>query len=214
MTFEERTFELLVGTRNQGKLREIQNLLSDLPLRLRSLDDFPEISEVEETGVTYEENSKLKALTYAMHSNLPTLADDSGLEINGLEGLPGPMSARFGGEHASDSDRISKLLLLLNERRVQDRSARFVCCLTLAGSPGSVSDQDPRVITIIRDELRGQIVSEPRGFNGFGYDPVFVPNGFSNTLGELSTETKNKISHRAKALAQMKAFLTSWIRQT
>lgn len=210
------TVELLLGTRNLGKVREIQNLLSDLALRLRSLEDFPDIPEVEEIGKTYEENSNLKALTYAKLSRLPTLADDSGLEVDSLDGLPGPMSARFGGEHASDADRIRKLLMLLEQRGSGNRSARFICCLTLAipNPQDSGSDENPAIIKVFRDELRGEIISAPRGSNGFGYDPIFVPTGFTRTLGELPAETKNRISHRAKALVQLKAFLAERIRQT
>ncbi len=216
MMVQQQTLELLIGTRNLGKVREIQDLLSDLPITLRSLDDFTSIPDVEEVGATYGENSELKALTYAKLSRVPTLADDSGLEVDGLDGLPGPMSARFGGEHASDSDRIRKLLMLLNQRNSAVRSARFVCCLTLAGWDNQRSDneQSPVVIKVFRDELRGEIVSEARGSNGFGYDPIFVPTGFTDTLAELPAETKNRISHRGKALAQMKTFLAARIRQT
>lgn len=213
---QSQTAELLLGTRNVGKVREIQNLLSDLPLRLRSLEDFPDIPEVDEVGKTYEDNSTLKALTYAKLSRLPTLADDSGLEVDALDGLPGPMSARFVGEHASDDDRIKKLLLMLKQRGSVHRSARFVCCLTLAvpNIRDSGIDENTEIIQVFKGELRGEITCPPRGSNGFGYDPIFVPTGFAETLGELPTETKNRISHRAKALAQLKSFLAARIRQT
>ncbi|HKO96279.1 MAG TPA: RdgB/HAM1 family non-canonical purine NTP pyrophosphatase [Pyrinomonadaceae bacterium] len=209
-------FEMLLGTRNRGKVREIHELLADLNLRLHSLDDFPDVPEVEETGATYEANSSLKALTYAGLTKLPTLGDDSGLEVDALGGAPGPFSARFGGNMSSDKDRIAKLLLALNQAKPATRSARFICCLTLAGwdRDSKPNNEAPSLIKVVRGELEGQIIANPRGDNGFGYDPVFVPNGFDRSLGELPIDIKNRISHRANALDQMKAFLSGWIRQT
>lgn len=207
--------EILVGTRNQGKVREIQELLKGLPFELRNLTEFPELPEIEEVGRTYEQNSNLKALSYARLTKLPTLADDSGLEVDGLGGMPGPLSARFGGPGASDCERIQKLLSALSEKNAQPRTARFVCCLTLAGWEHEKDDyRDPSVLKVTRGELEGEIISEPRGCNGFGYDPIFVPAGFVATLGELPLHVKNSASHRAKALAQMREFLVHWIGPT
>jgi non-canonical purine NTP pyrophosphatase (RdgB/HAM1 family) len=208
--------ELLAGTRNRGKIREIQELLADLPITLRSLDDFPDIPTVDEVGNTYEENSGLKALGYATWTRLPTLADDSGLEVDALGGMPGPLSARDGGDVASDIDRTRKLLLDLDQKQAGPRTARFVCCLTLAGwnLHQGASDGEPLILNVSRGEIEGQIVKEPRGVNGFGYDPVFVPIGYEATLAELPTADKNSISHRARALAAMRTFLERWLRQT
>jgi non-canonical purine NTP pyrophosphatase (RdgB/HAM1 family) len=208
--------ELLAGTRNRGKIREIQELLADLPITLRSLDDFPDIPTVDEVGNTYEENSGLKALGYAKWTRLPTLADDSGLEVDALGGMPGPLSARDGGDVASDIDRTRKLLLDLDQKQAGPRTARFVCCLTLVGwnLHQGASDGEPLILNVSRGEIEGQILKEPRGVNGFGYDPVFVPIGYEATLAELPTAVKNSISHRARALAAMRTFLERWLKQT
>lgn len=208
--------ELLAGTRNRGKIREIQKLLADLPITLRTLDDFTDIPAVAEVGKTYEENSALKALTYANWTNLPTLADDSGLEVEALDGRPGPLSARYGGGVASDSERIQKLLSELEQKKTKLRAARFVCCLTLAG-PGIQSSSNnvgAVILNVSSGTIDGQIATEPRGTNGFGYDPVFVPIGYDVTLAELPVAVKNRISHRAKALVQMRSFIERWLKQT
>jgi XTP/dITP diphosphohydrolase len=208
--------ELLAGTRNRGKIREIQDLLADFPITVRSLDDFPDAPTVAEVGDSYEENSGLKALSYAKWTKLPTLADDSGLEVDAMGGMPGPLSARYGGDVASDSDRTRKLLSALDKKRAEPRTARFVCCLTLAGwdRHQSAGDDEPVILNVSKGQIEGQIAKEPRGMNGFGYDPVFVPIGYDATLAELPTSVKNSISHRAQALAAMRIFLERWLRQT
>jgi XTP/dITP diphosphohydrolase len=126
-------FELLIATTNPGKMLEIQRAFSDLPLMLRSLDEFPDIALVEETGTTYEENALLKALNYAEQTRCWALADDSGLEVTGLNGLPGVRSARYGGANASDGERTQKLIRELDGKAFHKRSARFVCCVAFAG---------------------------------------------------------------------------------
>lgn len=209
-------FELLAGTRNVGKIREVQNLLADLPIVLRTLTDFPDVPIVDEAGKTYEENSALKAVNYAKWTGLTTLADDSGLEVDFLDGMPGPLSARFGGDLASDSDRTRKLVSALDQNQTEPRTARFVCCLTLAGwkTPQSERLCEPVILKVSKGKIEGQIAKEPRGSNGFGYDPVFVPIGHEMTFAELPTTLKNRISHRAQALGMMRIFLESWVRQT
>jgi XTP/dITP diphosphohydrolase len=207
---------LLAGTRNAGKIAEIRMMLRDLPIKLANLIDFPKLPTPDETGLTYQDNAQIKALAYAAWTRMPTLADDSGLEVDGLDRRPGVLTARFGGDHASDVDRIQKLLGELENKSNQARAARFVCCLTLAGW---VMNQDtqvakPVVLGVTRGEIEGVIAAEPRGTNGFGYDPIFVPNGYSQTMAELPTSTKNMISHRAKALVAMKKVIEHWIRQT
>lgn len=206
--------EVLVATGNPGKIREIQESLQSVPLRLRYLHEFHNISPVEETGKTYEDNAILKALGYATQSGLFALADDSGLEVNALGGAPGVLSARYGGDHASDQERTDKLLAALTQQPERERTARFVCSMALTGwSQGDSKPgvDDPQVLYVCQGQCEGLIVEQPRGTNGFGYDPVFVPTGYDRTFAELPAALKNVISHRAQALSAMRAFLTRWI---
>jgi len=208
--------EAVIGTRNPGKIREIETLLRGLRVILLSLTDFPNIPIVDEVGETYEENSALKALTYAKSTGLVTLADDSGLEVDALGGMPGPLSARYGGDFASDSARTTKLLSALDQKQNEPRTARYVCCLTLAGwvHPQQERNDEPGILRVTTANIEGQIAKEPRGLNGFGYDPVFVPIGHELSLAELPVAVKNRISHRAQAVAAMRTFLERWLRQT
>jgi XTP/dITP diphosphohydrolase len=203
MTKEPLT-ELLVATRNKGKLAELQSLLASLPLRLRSLAEFPEIPDVVETGKTFVENAALKAQSYAVQTNLWALADDSGLEVDALEGAPGVYSARYGGEGLTDAERVERLLDALSLSGNADRRARFVCVIAVA---------DPRgeVVNLSTGRCEGAIAHAPRGTNGFGYDPVFVPEGYEQTFGELPSEIKETISHRARALEGARLFLLNYV---
>jgi XTP/dITP diphosphohydrolase len=195
--------KLLIATRNIGKLRELVDLLGDVPFELVSLNDVGIDDEVEETGDTFEENAALKAETYARLSSLPTLADDSGLEVDALGGEPGVRSARYAGDDASDTDRIAFLLGKLENVPQEQWSARFRCVIALSW-PGEPTEFHPGA-------CEGMIVSEPRGSNGFGYDPVFLFSKMGKTMAELTSDEKNGISHRsvaaqsaAKALANRK----------
>lgn len=203
--------EVLIATGNPGKIREIRESLRALPLKLRYLEEFPDISPVEEVGQTYKENAILKALSYSKHACVSALADDSGLEVDALGGIPGALSARYGGDHASDQERTEKLLVALSPHLGQARTARFVCCMALAGWPmgSQASRDDPRLLHVSEGKCEGLIVEEPRGNKGFGYDPVFAPTGYDRTFAELPVEIKNVISHRAQALAAMREFLKS-----
>jgi XTP/dITP diphosphohydrolase len=203
--------ELLIATGNIGKLREIGESLRGLPLTLRYLQEFPDVSPVEEVGQTYKENAILKALSYSKHTAVLALADDSGLEVDALGGAPGVLSARYGGDHASDRERTTKLLTTLSRYPGQARTARFVCCVALAGERGGDQPYNahPRVLHVSEGRCEGVIIERPRGNNGFGYDPVFVPSGYSRTFAELPAKIKNAISHRAQALAAMRQFLES-----
>ncbi len=192
--------ELLIATRNQGKVREFARFLADLPVRLRSLAEFPDISEVAETGSTFSENARLKAYSYAAQTGLWTLADDSGLEVEALGGAPGLLSARYAGEGASDAARVARLLEELSGKPDEERRARFICVLALTLPP-----REETWVFIGRCE--GRIASEPRGAHGFGYDPVFIPEGYTQTFGELPVEVKQRISHRARAVAEARACL-------
>lgn len=209
-----RPFEVLIATSNSGKLREIQESLRGVPLRLRYLDEFQDIFPVEEVGETYEENAILKAVGYSRQAGVCALADDSGLEVDALGGTPGVLSARYGGEDASDQERTEKLLIALTQHAPHERSARFVCSVALAGwFPGEDPSDgaEARVLHVTEGKCEGLIIEGPRGSNGFGYDPVFVPTGYDRTFAELPAEIKNAISHRAKALAAMRGFLRGLI---
>ncbi|HEY8187575.1 MAG TPA: non-canonical purine NTP pyrophosphatase [Pyrinomonadaceae bacterium] len=206
--------EILVATRNEGKVRELHEALSSLPIKLRSLDEFPNILPVDEVGHTYEQNAAIKALGYARQTGVCSLADDSGLEVDALGGKPGVLSARFVGEHASDTERIEKLLKDLSQYADDNRAARFVCCMALAGwetQEKSVANGEPQLLTVAQEECDGVIAAVPRGINGFGFDPVFVPDGYEQTFGELPSEVKARISHRALALVRIRRFLSRWL---
>lgn len=181
---------LLIATHNQGKLRELSTMLGGLPFKLVSLSDVGIEYDVDETGETLEENAVLKATSYAELSGLPTLADDSGLEVDALGGEPGVRSARYAGEGASDADRIALLHKNLADK-LEPWSARFRCVIALVW-PDEPTQQFP-------GECVGEIVRQARGDNGFGYDPVFLVSGLGKTMAELSSDEKNSISHRSIA---------------
>jgi XTP/dITP diphosphohydrolase len=194
--------ELLIATGNAGKLREIRPLLADLPLTLFGLTDFPSIREVAETGSTFAENAALKALGYSQQSGVLTLADDSGLEVDALAGAPGVRSARYLGKNISYADRISALLTAVKDVENDARTARFVCSLAIAAP-------SQEMLYTTQANCEGRIADAPRGSGGFGYDPVFMPQGFTQTFGELPADIKNEISHRGRALAKARQFLAS-----
>ncbi len=183
---------LLIATGNAGKVAEMRLLLGDLPFMFRSLSDFPDIFEVDETGSTYEENAVLKARGYSQQTDSIALADDSGLEIEALGNAPGVLSARYAGNETPFDEKIALLLAELAKAGDGDRKARFVCTMALA---------DPRGQTLITSTgiCDGTIALESSGLNGFGYDPIFVPNGHRMTFGELADPIKHEISHRARA---------------
>jgi XTP/dITP diphosphohydrolase len=196
-------FKLLLGTKNSGKVKEAKRILSSVDRDLKILTfhdrDFP---EVEETGDTYFENSLKKAREISEYTGYPVLSDDSGLEVVALEGDPGPRSARFAGPESTDEQNLN--LLLDKLKGIRDRSARFVTVATLFIS------FDERYVA--RGVLEGRITPEPKGRSGFGYDPVFVPEGYEKTLAELGEEEKNRISHRKKALEKISSELRGIIR--
>ena len=190
----------VLATRNLGKVRELTEMLNDCRgLEVLSLVEFPDAPEVIEDGKTYEENAIKKATQIAEYTGLPTLADDSGLEVDALSGAPGIHSARYAGEGASNTERIQKLLNALKDVPDPRRTAHFQCTVAIV-EPGGQS----RVAVSVCD---GRIIREPRGAHGFGYDPVFVPSGYDQTFAELGDEVKNRISHRAKAFAMVKELL-------
>lgn len=186
--------DLLVATRNAGKLREISEVLCLPGLRLLSLADFPGIPVAEETGRTFAENALLKARVAAYHTGLPALADDSGLEVEALGGRPGVLSARYSSPDAGDQSNIEKLLREMADVPDGRRKARFVCRAALAHQGRAYE---------AGGELEGVIVREPRGGGGFGYDPVFLLPDRGLTLAELEPGEKNRLSHRAQALRKL-----------
>ncbi len=204
--------DLVIGSYNEGKLREVSEALDGLPIRVRYLREFPETTEVSETGQTYSANAVLKAEGYANQTRLLTLADDSGLEVDVLNGRPGVFSARFGGPEASYNDRIKLLLDEIGDHTRAERTARFVCCMALAGWK-TVEDLSgrPALLTVVEGKCEGIIATTPAGTNGFGFDPVFIPNEYEQTFAELPDGVKAGISHRAKALAQIRSFLEEWL---
>lgn len=207
---------MLIATSNRGKIREIQEALKSSPVNLRYLDDFPDVSPVEETGETYKENAILKALNYSKQTGVCALADDSGLEVDALGGMPGVHSARFGGPGALDGDRINQLLAALSQYPNRKRTARFVCCVALAEWKRAELDSSAgaRVLSVAEGRCEGLITHEPRGANGFGFDPVFRPEGYDGTFAEMSSDVKRMISHRAQALALIREFLGHGLLQT
>jgi len=197
-------FQILIATKNSGKIKELKELLADLPIKLLSLKDFPDVAEVEETGATFAENAALKARGYALQTGVFALADDSGLEVAALGGAPGIFSARYAGENVSDETRIEKLLEETNQTQNENRAARFVCAM-------SIADRNGEIIYTAEAFCEGTIAFKQRGLNGFGYDPVFIPSGFDKTLGELSASIKRKISHRARASIKIIRYLRDFI---
>jgi XTP/dITP diphosphohydrolase len=189
---------LLIATGNKAKCQELRELLSDLPITLLDLKAFPEIEKVSETGGTFVDNASLKAVGYAVQTKLMTLADDSGLEVEALGGAPGVRSARYLGAEASDLHRIEALLKELGDD--SNRAARFVSAVVIAGQNGEILNRS-------LGTCAGSIASVPRGSAGFGYDPIFIPDGYDVTFAELEAEVKNQISHRARALKSARLYL-------
>ena len=189
--------KLLVATSNHGKLREILGLLSGAPVELVTLESFPSIEEPEEGGQTFAENSRRKALYYNRATGLPSVAEDSGLEIAALDGVPGVQSARwFGTNYETKFNRIYELL---EERGTRRSAARFVCALAMA--------VDGRIDYEVEGTVEGEIAPEPRGSNGFGYDPIFLYPPLGRTLGEVTDEVKATLSHRGAAFRALRRYL-------
>jgi XTP/dITP diphosphohydrolase len=185
--------ELVVATRNRHKTREIQHILGS-EVKVRDLGAHPEVPEIGESGTSFEENAKLKALATSRQLPALLIADDSGLEVDALGGAPGIYSARYAGANAMERDKIDKLLRELARVRAtgDERRARFRCVVALA--------RNGDLLETFEGIVEGRIADEARGDSGFGYDPIFIPEGFEQTFGELPTEVKNTISHRAKAI--------------
>jgi XTP/dITP diphosphohydrolase len=185
--------ELLVATCNRHKTREIQHILGP-EFKVRDLGVHPDVSEIRESGTSFEENATLKALAASRQLPALVIADDSGLEVDALGGAPGIFSARYAGANATDREKIDKLLRELARVRAtgDERRARFRCVVALS--------RNGDLLGTFEGKVEGRITDKARGDSGFGYDPIFVPDGFEQTFGELPTQVKNAISHRAKAI--------------
>jgi XTP/dITP diphosphohydrolase len=200
---------LLVATRSVHKLAELRDLLSLDRGELVSLDDLGIEGDVDETGSTFEANARLKARHGALLSGLPTLADDSGLEVDALGGGPGVRTRRYAGENATDIENNTKLLAALAGLPAERRGARYVCVLALA-LPDAAGPRGGLPMRLVRGTCRGRIASAPRGNGGFGYDPIFEPASEppgGRTLGQWSQAAKNEISHRGRAARRMQPIL-------
>jgi XTP/dITP diphosphohydrolase len=186
----EKPKSLVVATSNQGKVREYGELLKSLPVSVHNLDEFPAIDPPEETGATFEDNARLKANFYSKALGQWVIADDSGLCVDALDGKPGVFSARFAGEGTSYAEKMRVMLEMLVNAGT--RTARFECVIALSDPLGDIP-------VIGHGTCEGSIANEPRGSGGFGYDPLFIPNGYDSTFGELSADEKHSISHRRTA---------------
>jgi XTP/dITP diphosphohydrolase len=191
-----------LGTRNPGKVIEITSILADSGWSFRSLEQFEDVGIAEEDANTYSENAIAKARFYASATGLLALADDSGLEVEALRGAPGVFSARYAGDDAPDADRRALLLSELAKTRDDDRRARFVAVVAIANASGEL-------LNVSEGICEGTITFAPRGDGGFGYDPLFIPDGYDQTFAELPEHVKNRISHRARALIKTQDFLLS-----
>lgn len=190
----EKPIALVIATRNEGKAIEIKDLLGEFPVRIKTLADFGPIPEAQETGATFEENAYLKASLTARVLGITALADDSGLVVEALGGAPGVHSARFAGAEATDSQRCTKILRSM--QGVADRRAAFECVLSIAVPTGAALTYAGR--------CQGTIAEQPSGTNGFGYDPIFYYPPLRKTFAEMSRKEKSNVSHRGKALEELK----------
>jgi XTP/dITP diphosphohydrolase len=190
---------LALATGNRGKIREMRALLSGLEIEVLTGDEMEGWPDLEEKGKTFEENAAAKAHVLSRWAAMPALADDSGLEVESLDGRPGVMSARYAGRQGDDAANIARVLREMEGIAPGQRGARFVCVLVLASPAGETIE--------IRETCEGRITAAPRGELGFGYDPIFVPQGTERTMAELPLEEKNAISHRGKALRRLRSLL-------
>jgi XTP/dITP diphosphohydrolase len=195
--------ELLVATKNKGKLREIRELLKDLDLNVTSLEDYADLPEIIEDGKTFTANAIKKAATIAMYTKTLTLGEDSGLEVTALGNKPGVYSSRFSGEGATDKKNNAKLLRMLKKVPMKKRQARYRCCAALADARG--------LVAVLSGSCSGVIAARAKGNNGFGYDPLFFIPRLKKTFGELDLSVKGTISHRARAMKKVKQTLRKYL---
>ncbi len=197
--------KILLATNNSGKVAELSQMLTGLELEVVGLDAVSMVDEVPETGLTFAENARIKAIGYARQSGMTALADDSGLEVFALEGRPGVLSARYGGEGTPFAKKMKMLLDELKNAEKRDRGARFVCAMAIADAEGRILRESEGICV-------GRIALSPIGSGGFGYDPIFVPDGYDLTFGELPGAIKHKISHRSRAFSEIIPFLQDFVK--
>ena len=195
---------IVLATHNKDKTEELLAVLSEFPIILKTLEDFPEISDISETGETLLENSMLKARTVHQITGLPTIADDTGLEVDALDGAPGIYAARFAGEHVTYQDNVNKLLRELRGVKPDQCTARFRTVMSYVDKSRELWSEGT---------IQGVIIKEPRGERGFGYDPVFYVPNIGKTFAEMTATEKNSISHRARAMQALKKKLETIIVQ-
>jgi len=193
---------LVLATRNQGKLHELARILGQ-EIRLVGLDAFPGAPDVPETGATFEANALLKARAFAAYTELPAVADDSGLCVDALNGMPGVLSARWAGQHGDDKANLGLLLAQVTDVPDTRLGARFVCAAALV-----VPDDGIPREWVVTGEVKGRLIRAPRGAGGFGYDPIFQPDGFDLTTAEMTPDAKDAISHRGRAFRALAPFIT------
>jgi XTP/dITP diphosphohydrolase len=187
----------VLATRNEGKVRELARILDDVALV--GLEDYPDAPEVAETGATFEENALLKARAIAAFTGLPSVADDSGLCVDALNGMPGIFSARWSGTHGDDKANLNLLLAQIADVPDERRQANFTCAAAIAYPDGATH--------VVLGKVTGRLIREPRGSGGFGYDPIFVPDGYDVTTAEMTADEKDAISHRGKAFRALAAYI-------
>jgi XTP/dITP diphosphohydrolase len=192
---------LVLATRNAGKLRELARILG-AQVSLTGLDEFPDAPDVPETGDTFEANALLKARAIAAHTSLPAVADDSGLCVDALNGMPGILSARWAGAHGDDKANLDLVLAQVADVPAARLGAQFVCAAALV-----VPGKAPREV-VVTGSLDGRLIRVPRGTGGFGYDPIFLPDGFSQTTAEMTAEEKDAISHRGRAFRALVPYIS------
>lgn len=194
---------LVLATRSAGKLRELREILGDLPVELKTLADYPQVGEIAETGTSFEQNATIKGVAVAKATRQWAMGEDSGLVVDALGGRPGVFSARYAGEPTNDAANTAKLLR--DVEGVENRRARYVCCAVLV-SPDGVKR------AVATGTCEGEIIDTPRGSGGFGYDPVFLVPARGLTMAELPADVKNAISHRGRAMAEMRAHVATLMR--
>jgi XTP/dITP diphosphohydrolase len=203
---------VVLATRNAAKLRELARILGaedhgGTQIRLAGLEEFPDAPDVPETGATFEANALLNARAIADHTGLPAVADDSGLCVDALNGMPGVLSARWAGGHGDDRANLNLVLAQVADVPDSHLGARFVCAAALV-MPGPGARE-----WVVTGQVEGRLVREPRGSGGFGYDPIFLPDGFDQTTAEMTPEAKDAISHRGRAFRALTPFITEIYRE-
>jgi XTP/dITP diphosphohydrolase len=197
---------VVLATRNAAKLRELARILAagdTPPVRLVSLEEFPDAPDVPETGPTFEENALLKAHAIARHTGLPAVADDSGLCVDALNGMPGVLSARWAGQHGDDKANLDLVLAQVADVPDGRRTARFTCAAALVVPRRGFAE------CVVTRNVEGRLIRSPRGSGGFGYDPIFLPDGFTQTTAEMTAEEKDAISHRGRAFRALAPFIAA-----